>query len=444
MLTSSKTVVAALAGMLMGLALACTDHARAARKVEQIQTPGGIKAWLVEEHAIPLISIRFAFEGGALQEPRGKEGLTGMLASLLTEAGGDLTAEDFARRLADEGSQLSMSATRDQIYGGLDALTKRFAASAELLRMALVTPRFDAETIERLRQQKLSELELAANEPRGVAFNAWFARSFPDQAYGRPIEGNDASVRSIMAADLRDHAKRLLARNALKIVIVGDIDRDGAIKTIERIFGDLPAGAAPSPPTKVNLTRLAAPVVIEKDQPLATAAFGALAVSPGHPDFPTWQVLIHIIGSGDFDSTLMDEIRVKRGLAYAVSISLLSDQAASIILGGMATKNENMGKALGVLRGVLSRTAASGPTLEQLENAKQYLTGSYLLDFDTNAKLAGSLQRIWIEGRRPEFVETRNELIKRVTLADVQRVARAALAADAFNITIVGKAIQAK
>ena len=434
-----NTTAAALTSLFMALCLTFSNAAWAARKVEQIETPSGIKVWLVEEHAIPLISIRFAFDGGALQDPRGKEGLTSMLSSLLTEAGGELTAEEFARRLADEGSQLSITAARVEIYGGLDALTKRFAASAELLRMAFVTPRFDMETIERLRQQKLSELELAANEPRGVAFRAWFARSFPDQAYGRPIEGNDTSVRSITATDLRDHAKQLLAKSALKIVMVGDIGREDAIKAIDRIFGDLPAGQALSPPAKGKLTRLLAPVVIEKEQPLATAAFGAPAVAPVHADFPAWQVLIHIIGSGDFDSTLMDEIRVKRGLAYAVSISLLSDQAAAVMLGGMATKNENMGEALSVLREVLARTASNGPTSEQLENAKQYLTGSYLLDFDTNAKLAGALQRIWIEGRGPEFVEARNELIKRVTLADVKRVARAALAADAFNITIVGK-----
>ena len=434
----------ALAGALLCLLGLLTTATAAARKIAQIETSGGIRAWLVEERSIPLVSLRFTFEGGALQDPEGREGLTSMLASLLTEGAGALTAEDYARRVADEGSQISLSVGRDQIHGGLDALTKRFDASAELLRLALAEPRLDASTIERVRQQKLADLELAASEPRGVAFNRWYATSFPGQRYGRPAEGTEASVQAITAADLHAQQRRLLARDGLRVVIVGDIGREQAALILDRIFGGLPAKADLMPLQAPRLQVLPAPVVVEKELPLATTAFGAAAVPGTHPDFPAWQVLAHIIGSGDFDATLMEEIRVKRGLAYAVSISLINDRAAPILLGGMATKNENMAAALAVLKDVLARTAAAGPSADRVEAAKRYLTGSYLLDFDTNAKLAGSLLRIWIEGRGPDFIAERNLTISRVTTADVKRVARSALAWDGFNVTIVGKPQLAK
>ena len=120
-------------------------------------------------------------------------------------------------------------------------------------------------------------------------------------------------------------------------------------------------------------------------------------------------------------------------------MSLLNDTAASMMLGGIATKNENMGQALSVLKDVLAKTASDGPTQEQFENAKRYLTGSYLLDFDTNAKLASSLLRIWLEGKSPDFVEKRNAGIERVTIENVRRVARQTLAWEQFNVTVVGK-----
>lgn len=430
---------AALFAGLLWLLWAYSAAAAPARKVVEIVTPGGVKAWLVKEHSIPLVSIKFAFAGGALQDPDGKEGLAGMLASLLTEGAGDFDAEGFARRVADQGAQLAISGARDQVYGGLEALTKRWEVSAELLRLALVSPRFDTDAVERVRKQRLSDLELAENEPRSVAFNRWYAESSPAHPYGRPTNGTPGSVRAITLDDIKAQHRRLLARSSLRLVVVGDVDQAAAVRVLDRIFGGLPAEPTLKPVPTVDLHAIARPVVVEKELPLATAAFGLRSLARDHADYPALQVLGQIIGSGDFDSTLMEEIRVKRGLAYSVSVSLLNDTAASIMLGGMATKNESMGQALSVLRDVLAASAAEGPSQEKFENAKRYLTGSYLLDFDTNAKLAGSLLGIWLEGKSPDFVEKRNAGIARVTIQDVKRVAREVLAWDRVNVIVVGK-----
>jgi zinc protease len=229
-----------------------------------------------------------------------------------------------------------------------------------------------------------------------------------------------------------------MARSNLKVVIVGNIDRAAATTLLDRVFGALPARAGLTETGGPTIARVAQPVAVPKDIPLATAAFGAASVASLHRDFPTLLVLNHIIGSGDFDATLMEEIRVKRGLAYSVSVSLINDASASIMLGGMATKTENMREALKLLEAVLRRTATEGPRPEQVENAKLYLTGSYLLDFDTNAKLAASLLRLWLAGREPSYLSLRNEDVRRVTVDDVRRLARELLAPDRFNIVVVG------
>jgi zinc protease len=246
-------------------------------------------------------------------------------------------------------------------------------------------------------------------------------------------------VRRISVDDMKAQHKRLIARSTLKVIVVGDIGRAEAIAAIDRIFGGLPAEAKLERIARPAMQGALAPVVVIKEQPLATAAFGLAALDSGHADYPALQVLNHIMGSGDFDSTLMEEIRVKRGLAYSVQLSLIHDQAASVMLGGMATKNENMREALAVLRTILEATAANGPTPEQFENARKYLTGSYLLDFDTNAKLGSSLLRIWLEGKGPDFIDKRNAGIDRVTLADVKRVARDILKPDRLIVTVVGQ-----
>ena len=410
-----------------------------ALKVEEIESQKGIKAWLVEEHSVPLIAIRFAFIGGALQDPTGKEGLAGALADLLTEGAGDLPAAAFKDRISILGANLSMSSGRDTIFGGMETVSKRFEPSADLLRLALTAPRFDAGAIEQVKAQRLSDLALAAQQPITVARDRWYAEAFPGHAYGRPPNGTPQSVGGLTSDDLKAQHARLLAKDVLRVVIVGDIDKAGAIRAIDTIFGGLADKAQVKPIDRVEARVLPGPVVITEDHPLATSVFGLASLRNDHPDFPALQVLNQVIGSGDFDSRLMAEIRVKRGLAYSVRTNLLNDTTVSLLVGGISTKNEAMREALVLVKDVLSRTAKDGPSQAEFDNAKLYLNGSYLLDFDTNAKVAGSLLGIWLDNRKPDYLLGRKQQIDRVTLADVKRVAAQVLQPDRMIVTVVGK-----
>jgi zinc protease len=422
-----------LAGLLAG------PSAAVALEVEQIVSPRGIKAWLVEEHSIPLVAIRFAFMGGAAQDPPGKEGLADMVSDLLTEGAGDMSAKTFKEKVSQLGTRLSASSGRDAIYGGLETLSKRFAPSAELLRQVLVSPRFDADSVERARAQHLTDLARAANEPTRLALDRWYVEAFPGHPYGRSADGTPETIARITIGDLKAIHADLLARDVLRVVIVGDIDKRAAADALDTVFGGLPEKAKTKRVEKIDPRTLPGPVVIDKDYPLATATFGLPSLRSDDPDFPALQVLNHIIGSGDFDSRLMEEIRVKRGLAYSVQTRLLRDSITSLMVGGVATKNEAMGTALGVMSDVFADMARNGPTPSQFDNAKRYLTGSYLLDFDTNAKVANSLLRIQLDGESPDYLLSRNRKINAVTLQDVRRVAENVLKPDRLVVTIVGR-----
>ena len=136
----------------------------------------------------------------------------------------------------------------------------------------------------------------------------------------------------------------------------------------------------------------------------------------------------------------MEEIRVKRGLAYSIKTSLIHDSMTSLVLGGFLDQEREHGRGTGRSSAMCSPALArDGPTPSEFDNAKRYLTGSFLLDFDTSAKVASSLLRLWLDGEGPDYLLTRNQKIDRVTLGDVKRVAAAALAADRLIITVVGK-----
>ncbi|MFV0297199.1 MAG: M16 family metallopeptidase [Hyphomicrobiaceae bacterium] len=408
-------------------------------KVEKLTTPGGIKVWLTEEHAIPLIAFRFAFKGGALQDPDGRTGLTQTMTSLLGEGAGDLDSSAFAREMADIGAKLDFSTARDQVYGGLDVLPKHLEKASQLVRLALSAPRFDQDAIDRVKAQSLADLEMMEGNPRSEVFHNWYKTTFPAQRYGRRTKGTSDSVRAITRDELVKQHKRLIARDVLRVVVVGDITADAVKTAVDKLFAELPEKATLDEVAPAKMKHVAEVQVLEQNQPLATAAFGGTSVPPGDPDFAAMEIINQILGSGDFNSILMDEIRVKRGLAYSVSLSTIDDSVASIVLGGMSTKNENMMPALDVLKKSLAKFNEQGPTQAQFDNARKYLTGSYLLDFDTNSKLASSLLTLWIEGRQPEYIGRRNAEIDAVKIDDMKRVGHRVLDPEKINISVVGK-----
>jgi zinc protease len=426
-----------LIGALL-LALALSGRADALT-VEVITSAKGVRAWLVTEHSVPVVAIKCAFLGGSLQDPVDKEGLAHFMAASLLEGAGQLSAAAFKEQYLRVGSRLSATSSKEAVHGTLLSLSDGLSRSVDLLHLMVASPRFDSEAVERKRAEILVGLAAEEHAPAKLALKRWYAEAFAGHPYGRPPHGTRDSVAAMTIDDLKAQHARMFAKDVLRVVIVGDIDRTAAADLLDRAFGSLPHKAQVAPIDKIAPRSISAPVVVEMDQPISSAVFGVASLSADDPDFPALQVLHYIVGSGDFDSRLMEEIRIKRGLAYAINTRLISDSVAPLVLGEMSTKNENMGPALDVVREVFAGIARDGPDKVQFETAKRYLTGSFLLDFDSTAKMADSLLTLWLHGKTPDYLTTRNKLIAAVGLDDVRRVAANLFKPERFIVAIVGK-----
>ncbi|MFZ4809084.1 MAG: M16 family metallopeptidase [Hyphomicrobiaceae bacterium] len=410
-----------------------------AMKIQKVTSPGGIEAWLVEEPKVPLLAMRFLFDGGSSQDPVGKEGLANFLSGMLDEGAGDLDALGFQKRVEDIAMRLSFNDARDAFYGSFETLTANRDAAAELLRLALTSPRFDADAVERVRSQIESSLAFAAKDPDRVADKAWYRTAFPDHPYGRSPSGSLETIRAITRDDLAAFTKRVFARDTLRVVAVGDIDAKALGLMLDKIFGGLPAKARLDPIAYAVPQKGARVEVVEMNVPQSVALFGLGAMKRKDPDFIAAFVMNQILGGGGFASRLMEEVREKRGLAYSVYSYIAPFKHTSIFAGGVATKNEEIAQSLDVIRGELTRMANDGPTADELANAKSYLTGSYALRFDTNAKIANQLLGIYQEDLGIDYVDRRNKEVDAVTLADVKRVAKRLLDTDNLIVMVVGK-----
>ena len=407
--------------------------------VRAVISPGGVEAWHVESEVVPLVALAFTFEGGAAQDPPGKAGAMQMLSRLLDEGAGPYTSDAFQERLAARAIELHFNAGPDALGGSLKTLVKHADEAYELLRLALAEPRFDADAIERVRAQTIAGLRYQQNDPGVLATRRFFAEAFPGHPYGNSSSGTVESVAAVTRDDLVELHRNVVARGRAKIAAVGAVGPDALGVFLDRVFGALPE---PVPLRAVAPTTIAdgrTRHVVDLDVPQSVIRFGMPGVSWRDPDFIPAYVLNHVLGGGAFTSRLFQEVREKRGLAYSVGTSLVSYRAAAMTWGFTATKNERVGECLAVLSDEIARLATDGPSDEELAKAKDYLTGSYALGFDTSTKIAHQLAQIAFEGLGLDYIGRRNALVSAVTQAEVRRAAARTIGAGEMLVVVAGR-----
>lgn len=426
--------------ILLAIWFAWTFSAAAhAFTIQEVKSPGGITAWLVEEKAIPLMAMNFSFRTGSAGDPAGKEGVSEFLTGMMDEGAGDMLSQEFQRKREELAFRMSFSADADFFEGSFQTLTRNRGASAGLLKLAITSPRFDPEPLERVRQQFVLNVKQKEQDPQSIAWRAWMQAALPGDPYARPGEGTEATMGAMTADDLRTAHRRIFNRETLQVAVVGDISAVELGPLLDEIFGGLPEAAQQQPLPPAKLVEGPKLEVIARDMPQSVVVFGHEGILRTDPDFIPAFIMAEILGGGGLSSWLSDEIREKRGLTYGVSFGLSPLQRTGLFTGMLQTRNESAGEALAVAREVLAKMASEGPTQAELDEAKTYLTGSYALRFSSNAAIAQQLLGLQQQNLAIDYVTKRNALVEAVTLDQVKAQAKRLLHPDRLIVTMVGR-----
>jgi len=424
-----------------GVAFALLAAAPAARAVtiESVTSPGGITAWLVEDHSLPVVSMNLGFRGsGAALDPADKAGLATLTADLLDEGAGELDSTGFQGRLEDLASSLSFDAGEDGMGAALRTITANVGAAFDLLRLALTQPRFDDAAVARVRSQLLADVARDERRPRFIAFRLWRQNALPDHPYGRMAQGRPESIARITAADMRAFVQARFAKDALMIGIVGDITPEALKPLLDRTFGDLPAHAEAGAVAEAKVADAGQLLLARLPIPQSVVTFGQWGLKRDDPDWYAALIDNYVLGGGGFDSRLTHEVREKRGLAYSVYSSLDPRQHGGFVIGGVATENAHVGQSIDIVRQEWQRMRDDGPSAKEVADAKTYLTGSLPLNLDSTARIAGTLVAIERDRLGIDYLGRRNALIDAVTLADAKRVAQRLFDPAALSFVVVG------
>ena len=412
--------------------------AQAEVKIQEVTSPGGITAWLVEEHSIPFTALEIRFKGGASLDPEGKRGAINLMVGLLEEGAADKDAREFAAAAEGLAASFGFNLGDDSVSVSAQFLSENRDEAMALLRMALQEPRFDEDAIERVKAQVVSAIQSEATDPDKISGHTFDRLAFGDHPYATSINGTLETVTALSRDDLFAAKDAVMARDRMYVGVVGDISPEELGKLLDDLLGGLPAVGAKMP-EKAPFLLKGGVTVVPFDTPQSVVTFGQEGIERHDPDFFAAYIMNTILGGSGRQSRLMEEVREKRGLTYGVYTYLLPKDYAALYMGQVASANDRVAQAVQVIKDEWVKMAENGVTAEELEGAKTYLTGAYPLRFDGNGPIANILVGMQMDDLPIDYIATRNDRINAVTLEDIARVAKRLVRPDDLHFIVVGQ-----
>jgi zinc protease len=237
------------------------------------------------------------------------------------------------------------------------------------------------------------------------------------------MRGTPESVKGLATADMRAQLARLLGRDNLVVAAVGDTNPEELGALLDRAFGGLPQTARLAPVPPVAIGGAGKTFVIARPGSQTYALFGHQGVGRDDPDLFAATVVNYILGGGGFNSRLMLSVRERAGLTYGIGTGLAIFDAAALVQGSTSSDNRTLARALDMVRAEWAAMGKDGPSADELEGAKDFLTGSYPLQFDGSSRIARLMVGARLDGRGRDWFEERQRRVREVTLADAKRVA---------------------
>ncbi|MDD5406814.1 MAG: pitrilysin family protein [Sulfurovaceae bacterium] len=372
-----------------------------------------------ESSQLPIVSLQIVFQNSG-QLNTSHDGLAEMSAKLLGEGTKSDGSIVFATKLEDKAIQISAYTSRENFIIVVSSLKSEFKDATLLLKDLLKDPNYTAGALSKIKRQKqgwLNQKKSDFDYQAGVLLRQTLFASTP---LARPYEGTEESIKSISLKDIRSFINTHLGYNNAIVVMGGDITQKEAETTTKDILTLLP---------KVDTTPLTAITasseqkinyIYNDDTRQAYIYFGSpFDYSYQNKDQYKAKIMEYILGSAGFGSRIMEEIRVKRGLAYSAYASLQRTKISNYLTGYLQTKLENEEGAKALVKEVISEFVTKGITKEELEDAKEFLVGSEALRNETLSQRLNRTFDDYYYGRPQDFSKEQNEKIMSVTLKEM-------------------------
>lgn len=407
--------------------------------IQIVTSKKGIKAWLVEDHSIPVLAMNFGFAGaGTVQDPQGLQGLARLMSNTMDEGAGDLDAQSFQTALRDHSISLSYGANRDHFTGNLKTLSRYQDKAFELLAVSLTKPRFDQDAVTRMISANQSRIKASLARPEWVAARIMNDVAFGDHPYAQNSGGTVRSLATITPLDLARYHANALGLDNLYIAVAGAITPEELSGALDDIFGALPKQAALQTIDDATLLHGGKIALYEKDIPQTIIQITQPGIDRHDPQYHVAKVMNFILGSSGFGSRLTRVIREERGLTYGIYTGFSHLNHSNTLSLHTSTKNESAAEMMDLIRQEWTRMASEPVSADELADAQSYLIGSLPLSLTSTDQIAGVALGLQLDGLPVDYLTQRTDAIKAVSIDDLTALSKKLLQLDSLSIVMVG------
>lgn len=408
-------------------------------EIQKRTLSNGLPVWIVELHKVPVADVTLAVRAGSGADPAGKFGLANLTAEMLDEGAGGRDALQIADAVDYLGASLSTSNSSDASFVELHVPVARLGDALPIMADVALRPTFPEGELKRVREELLTSLLQAADNPASLVQFAFPRLVFGQQhRYGTPSIGTAASLKGFTIADLRQfHASRYLPSNAT-LIVTGDVTPAAVVAQLETAFGGWKGGTiAPAQvPAAPQLTARKVYLVDKPGAPQSQIRIGWVGVPRSTPDYFALRVLNTVLG-GSFTSRLNQNLREQHGYAYGASSSFDMRGSAGPFYAAAGVQTDKTAEALSEFFKELDAIRKPIPA-DELDRAKNYVAMLLPRNFETTQSLAGSLAQLFVFNLPADYYETFTDRVRAVSAADVQRVAAKYIQPDKFAVVVVG------
>lgn len=409
--------------------------------VQTLTSRSGISMWCIEDHYLPIVSIKLAFKyAGSAYDPPNQHGLALMAASLMDEGAGDMSGLEFKEKLEEMATSMDFHIDRDYFTISIKTLSVHVDETLKLLQIALTTPSFEEESVIRVRGQLAAMIERQKKEPGAIASRKLMEAMFGTHPYAQSSYGTLETLNNITSDHLKEYTHNHLTLDRMVIGVAGDISPNAFLKLLSSTLSVLPkTGSSNTTLPAVTYPNHPELIHIEYPVPQTVIMFGLPGVLRNDPLFYAAYVTNYIIGGGGFESRLMKTIREEKGLVYNISSGMDLSDKSGLIVGSAATRSNQSQATLALITDLLNTSRNEGLTEKELQNAKQYLIGSFAMKLVTNSNLADFLITMQLDHLGSDFLEKRNDYIRSLTLQQLNHMVSQLIQSDRMVTVVVGK-----
>jgi zinc protease len=403
----------------------------------------GLRVIVVPKPGLPLVAARLMVKTGGAADPKGRDGLAQMTATVLTKGTKSRTAQQIARGVEALGATLSAEAGWDSSSISISVLSSNLAKTMEYVSDVARNPTFRKEELDRERARAIDSLQVTLEQPDAVAAIVASRLTFGDAPYGHNLEGLPATLKSMTRDDLvQFHRKYYRPDNAV-LVFAGDLTPDDAFALAQKLFGSWKRPGSALPARRGERQGEGQhPRVVVIDMPEAGNSAVVIAgrgIRRTDPDYSK-AILTNMVLGGGYSSRLNQEVRIKRGLSYGADSSFATRADVGPFTARVQTKHESAADVVQLVRSELDRLATTDVPQTELVPRKAAVIGEFAFSLETTSGVVAHVSSLALYGQPLSEINQYVPKMQAVSAEDVRAFAGSHLASKDFNVVVAGNA----